>query len=106
MARKQDQVRISAGMALGMSRELAARFSFLLAVPAIAGAGLFLIVDAIAEESLDGHPMVAPGFVSTVSATQKSGENAAIISAIHGAPLSAPPRLQPVGCNRPKFPGS
>ena len=46
---------ISAGMALGMSRELAARFSFLLAVPAIAGAGLFLIVDAIAEESLDGR---------------------------------------------------
>ena len=43
---------VSAGMALGMSREFAARFSFLLAVPAIAGAGLFLIIDAISEESL------------------------------------------------------
>ena len=43
---------VSAGMALGMSREFAARFSFLLAVPAIAGAGLFLMVDAISEESL------------------------------------------------------
>ncbi len=48
-------ITISAGMATGMSRDLAARFSFLLAVPAIAGSGAFLIIDAIAEESLNGR---------------------------------------------------
>lgn len=35
-----------AGMATGLEREQAVRFSFLLAVPAIAGAGLFTFLDA------------------------------------------------------------
>ncbi|HIK90297.1 MAG TPA: undecaprenyl-diphosphate phosphatase [Dehalococcoidia bacterium] len=36
-----------AGLALGMTREAAARFSMLLATPAIAGAGLLVAIDAL-----------------------------------------------------------
>ena len=39
-------VTIVAGMATGMTRETAARFSMLLATPAIAGAGLWIAIDA------------------------------------------------------------
>lgn len=40
-------VTIVAGMAAGMTRDAAARFSMLLATPAIAGAGLLIAVDAL-----------------------------------------------------------
>lgn len=38
---------ISAGMAVGLSRENAARFSFLLAIPALSGAFIFKTIEAI-----------------------------------------------------------
>ncbi len=37
---------ISAGLFLGMNRELAARFGFLLAIPAVFASGLFSLPDA------------------------------------------------------------
>jgi undecaprenyl-diphosphatase len=40
-------VTIAAGMATGMTRDAAARFSMLLATPAIAGAGLLIAVDSV-----------------------------------------------------------
>ena len=40
-------VTMSAGMLSGLSREDAARFAFLLAIPAIAGAGLLTFIDAM-----------------------------------------------------------
>jgi undecaprenyl-diphosphatase len=40
-----------AGLALGMTREAAARFSMLLATPAIAGAGLLVAIDALSGNS-------------------------------------------------------
>ena len=36
---------ISAGLALGYTREAAARYSFLLAIPAVVGSGLFKLAD-------------------------------------------------------------
>jgi undecaprenyl-diphosphatase len=42
-------VTIVAGMATGMTRDAAARFSMLLATPAIAGAGLLVAVDALSD---------------------------------------------------------
>ena len=39
---------ISAGLFLGMERELAARFGFLLAIPAVFASGLFSLPDAFA----------------------------------------------------------
>ena len=45
---------ISAGLTAGLGRETAARFSFLLAVPALFGAGVFVLGDAVAtNESVD-----------------------------------------------------
>jgi undecaprenyl-diphosphatase len=40
---------IAAGLILGIRREMAARFSFLLSVPVILGAGLFKLLDLAAE---------------------------------------------------------
>lgn len=48
---------ISAGLAVGMSREDAARFSFLLALPAVLGAALLDYRDAVRA----GAPMVSAG---------------------------------------------
>lgn len=42
---------ISAGMFVGLSREAAARFSFLLAIPAVLASGLFSLKDAFAPEA-------------------------------------------------------
>ena len=59
-------VSISAGMFLGLRRESAARFSFLLATPAVAGAGLWegrKLVSGEAGVSPDAQ-VVAIGFVS------------------------------------------
>lgn len=40
---------ISAGLALGYTREAAARYSFLLAIPAVVGSGLFKLADISAD---------------------------------------------------------
>jgi undecaprenyl-diphosphatase len=57
------------GLAVGLEREQAVRFSFLLAVPAIAGAGLFTFLDA--GEVSDWTPLglgAAVAFVSSIFA--------------------------------------
>ena len=59
---------ISAGLFLGMERELAARFGFLLAIPAVFASGLFSLPDAFAPV---GEGMAASGaqlLISTVIA--------------------------------------
>ena len=51
---------ISAGLFLGLDRELAARFGFLLAIPAVFASGLFSLPDAFApvsESKLPGSPL-------------------------------------------------
>jgi len=45
---------IAAGMALNLDRASSARFSFLLAVPALGGSGLFVVIDALSEGVIDG----------------------------------------------------
>lgn len=44
-------ITISAGLSAGLGRQTAARFSFLLAVPALLGAGLFVLGDALASDA-------------------------------------------------------
>jgi len=46
---------ITAGMGRGVSATQAARFSFLLAIPVIAGAGLFKMIDALDSNALTGE---------------------------------------------------
>jgi undecaprenyl-diphosphatase len=48
-------VTISAGLLLGFTREEAARFSFVLSTPAILGAGLLTLSDAISSDELSGN---------------------------------------------------
>jgi undecaprenyl-diphosphatase len=65
-------ITISAGLFAGMTREAAARFSFLLATPAIAGAGLVKLPDLVSNSSdIETLPLVvgmlsaaAVGFVA------------------------------------------
>lgn len=57
---------IAAGVWRGLSREEAARFSFLAAVPAILGAGLYTLKDAARAGSLGYGPVeLAIGFVTS-----------------------------------------
>jgi undecaprenyl-diphosphatase len=44
---------IAAGMASNLDRDSAARLSFLMAVPALGGSGLYVIVDALTDSALD-----------------------------------------------------
>ena len=44
---------ISAGMALGFDRKFAVRYSFLLSLPAVLGATLLEVIQAVGEESVD-----------------------------------------------------
>ena len=55
---------ISVGLFLGMDRELAARFGFLLAIPAVFASGLFSLPDAFAPVS---EGMSATGWQLLVS---------------------------------------
>ena len=48
-------VTISAGLLLGFTREEAARFSFVLSTPAILGAGILTLGDAIRDDKLAGN---------------------------------------------------
>lgn len=52
---------ICTALALGFARPDAARFSFLLSIPAIAGAGIFEVKDAIKELGRDAVPALAVG---------------------------------------------
>ncbi len=62
-------VTITAALLLGMSRTAAARFSFLLAIPTIAGAQLLLTLDLLAGGSRPPWPeLVAATFLAGVSA--------------------------------------
>ena len=50
---------ISGGLFLGLTREAAARYSFLLAIPAVLGSGLYELVtewDSLQEEGAPGLP--------------------------------------------------
>jgi undecaprenyl-diphosphatase len=62
-------VTITAARAMGLDRESAARFSFLLSLPIIAGAGAYKAVD-LAQTGLQGH---AAAFVAGVIASAISG---------------------------------
>ena len=56
---------IAAGLARGLRRESAARFSFLLATPIILGAGLFKVTDLAQAGGLAAQaPVLVAGFVS------------------------------------------
>jgi undecaprenyl-diphosphatase len=61
-------VTISAGLGLGLSREAAARFSFLLATPAIIGAGVLKTGEAIVDgiPSGDGDIIIVGAIVSAI----------------------------------------
>jgi undecaprenyl-diphosphatase len=59
-------VTMVAGLAVGMTRDAAARFSLLLATPAIAGAGLLVAVDAINDN--DGTDWAAATLGAVISA--------------------------------------
>jgi len=63
-------ISISAGLALGLTREAAARFSFLMAAPIIAGAGAYEIRKLVTGEAgvaVETGPLVV-GFVAAVLA--------------------------------------
>ena len=62
-------VTITAARAMGLDRESAARFSFLLSLPIIAGAGLYKGID-LASTGLQGH---AGAFVAGLIASAVSG---------------------------------
>ncbi len=57
---------ISMGLFLGIPAEVVARFSFLLAIPAIAGAGLLTTLDLIGTDvTILSIPLVLTGFISS-----------------------------------------
>ncbi len=56
---------ISAGLFLGLDRELAARFGFLLAIPAVFASGLFSLPDAFAPVS-EGMSATGPQLLASV----------------------------------------
>ena len=59
---------ISAGLFLGLTRETAVRYSFLLAIPAVLAAGLFQIPDVFAVGGPGLQPSVAQMVVATLIA--------------------------------------
>ena len=62
-------VTMVAGMAIGLSRESAARFSMLLGTPVIAGAGLLVAMDAISDnDSADFGAAALGAIISAVTA--------------------------------------
>lgn len=56
---------ITAGLLMGYTREAAARYSFLLAIPAVMGSGFYKLYGALSEPAAAG----APGFMPTALAT-------------------------------------
>jgi len=62
-------VTMVAGMAVGLTRESAARFSMLLATPAVAGAGLLVLKDALdSAEDIDLGAAVLGAVISAITA--------------------------------------
>jgi undecaprenyl-diphosphatase len=62
-------VTMVAGLAVGMTRDAAARFSLLLATPAIAGAGLLIAIDALNEsEGVDWGAAILGAVISAITA--------------------------------------
>ncbi|MCH8049587.1 undecaprenyl-diphosphatase UppP [Patescibacteria group bacterium] len=57
-------VTITAGLFSGLDRTTAAKFSFLLAIPAIAGAGLLISIDAVQNGFDTPIPALIAGFIS------------------------------------------
>ncbi|CAM3248053.1 undecaprenyl-diphosphate phosphatase [Stackebrandtia soli] len=59
---------MTAGLFLGIDRAVAARYSFLLAIPAVLGSGLYSLPDAFAPSSVGLIPTTAQMVVATVIA--------------------------------------
>ncbi|HEY0640516.1 MAG TPA: undecaprenyl-diphosphate phosphatase [Pseudonocardiaceae bacterium] len=59
---------LSAGMFIGLTREAATRYSFLLAIPAVVASGLFSIPDVFARGGAGLQPSVAQMVVATLVA--------------------------------------
>jgi undecaprenyl-diphosphatase len=59
---------ISAGMFIGLTREAATRFSFLLAIPAVVAAGVFSVPDVMQRGGTGLQPTVAQMVVATAVA--------------------------------------
>ncbi|MDF2849163.1 MAG: undecaprenyl-diphosphate phosphatase [Oerskovia sp.] len=56
---------ITAGLLMGFTREAAARYSFLLAIPAVLGSGFYQLAKSVAADPVPG----SPGFGATLIAT-------------------------------------
>ncbi|MFC6440772.1 undecaprenyl-diphosphate phosphatase [Bowmanella sp. JS7-9] len=62
-------ITMTAGLMIGLDRESSARFSFLLSIPTILGAGLLLSLDLVeAQDAVDWHAMLLGILFSFVSA--------------------------------------
>jgi len=59
---------ITAGLLLGYTREAAARYSFLLAIPAVLGSGLFELSKSVDKFGTPGTPGVGATLIATVVA--------------------------------------
>ena len=57
---------IATGLFAGLAPQAAARFSFLLSVPAVAGAALLVITDALAQGQVQPAPCLAGGLTALV----------------------------------------
>lgn len=57
---------ITAGLAMGYTREAAARYSFLLAIPAVLGSGLYKLKDVAGEPNVHWGPIIAATLVAFV----------------------------------------
>jgi len=57
---------ITAGLIMGFTREAAARYSFLLAIPAVLGSGLFELAKAVGGDPAPGTPGFGPTLVATI----------------------------------------
>jgi len=56
---------ITGGLLMGFTREAAARYSFLLAIPAVFGSGLFQLAKSAGDFGTAGTPGLAPTLVAT-----------------------------------------
>lgn len=59
---------ITAGLLMGFTREAAARYSFLLAIPAVLASGLYQLAKSVAEPPVAGAPGAAATLVATLVA--------------------------------------
>lgn len=59
---------ITAGLLMGYTREAAARYSFLLAIPAVLGSGLYKLVGSLDDFGTPGTPSIGATLLATVVA--------------------------------------